>query len=86
MSEDYGCRWNGVPHELELVGETSIIKVERCKICNRKFSWTKGFKGRVQNVEYLKAHARNFAQKGGATHQLFMKLYEPDKAIIRINL
>jgi hypothetical protein len=81
---DYGCRWKGVPHDLVPVGETSAVKVERCAICNRRFTWHKGFKGRVANAKYLKAHARNFAQKGGATHRLFMKLYEPEKAIIEL--
>ena len=80
--EDYGCRWNGVPHDLFPVGENHTIKVERCRICNKKFSWKKGFKGRDDNVRYAKAHIRNFAQKGGATNRLFIKLYEPEKAVI----
>jgi len=82
MAKDYGCKWSGVPHDLVPVGETSIIKVERCTICNRKFSWPKGHKGRTNNVKYLKAHIRNFAQKDGATHQLFMRMYEPERCII----
>lgn len=81
---DYGCRWRGVPHDLYPVGETANIKVERCHICHATFRWAKGFKGRVDNVRYLKAHARNYAQKGGATNRLFMKLYEPEKATIVI--
>ncbi len=79
---DYGCKWSNVPHDLKPVGENARVKVERCLICNRKFVWPKGNKGRTDNVEYLKAHARNFAQKNGATHRLFMRLYEPEKAII----
>lgn len=81
---DYGCRWKGVPHDLFPIGENATVKVERCKICNVKMVWPKGSKGRTDNVKYLKAHARNFAQKGGATHRLFMKLYEPEKTIIVI--
>ena len=81
---DYGCRWSGVPHDLYTVGETSTIKVEACRLCPRKFRWPKGFKGRTDNVAYLKAHARNFAQKGGATHRLFMRMYEPEKVVIEL--
>lgn len=79
----YDCRF-GQPHDLEPVGENRVLKVERCKICNRTFRWNKGYKERIHTVEYLKAHARNFAQKNGRTKQLFMKLYEPDKCIIII--
>ncbi len=83
---DYGCKWSNVPHDFQPVGETSIIKVERCTICNLKESWKKGFKQRIDNVNYLKAHIRNFAQRGGATNRVFIRMYEPQKAIININL
>lgn len=81
MAKRYGCKW-GEPHDLTLVADTRTIKVEVCKICNRKFRWPKGNRGRVENARYLEAHARNYAQKGGATHQLFMRLYEPEKCTI----
>lgn len=80
----YGCKWSGVPHDLVPIGETSQTKVERCIICNQKFRWNKGHKGRDDNVQYLKIHNRSFAQKGGATNRLFMRLYEPEKCIIII--
>lgn len=81
---DYGCR-NGMPHDLEVVSDTRRAKWERCRICSRKLRWTKGFKGRVNNVEYLKAHARNYAQQGGATRRLYKKLYQPEECIIKIS-
>lgn len=79
----YECRY-GEPHDLEPVGETARLKVEHCRNCPATFRWQKGYKGRINNPAYLKAHARNYAQKGGATHRLFMRLYEPDKCIILI--
>ena len=82
--KDYGCRWRGVPHDLYIRGETSVIKVEGCRLCRKTFRWPKWFKGRTDNVRYLKAHARNFCQKCGATHRLFMQLYEPTRCIIEI--
>lgn len=79
----YDCRF-GLPHDLIPVGETSSIKVERCTICGKQFRWQKGFKGRVSNAEYLKAHARNYAQPDGATNALFQKLYHPNKCVISL--
>lgn len=75
---DYGCKW-GLPHDMVLLHDDRKAKWERCKICNRTFRWPKGFKGRVNNVEYLKAHARNYAQPNGATGRLFIRLYEPER-------
>lgn len=77
----YGCKW-GQPHDLTVVHEGPNVKWEVCTICNKKFRWNKGFKKRVENAKYLEAHARNYAQKGGATNQLFMRLYEPEKTKI----
>jgi hypothetical protein len=74
----YGCKW-GLPHDMTLLHDGPRAKWERCMICNRTFRWTKGFKGRIDNVEYLKAHARNYAQQGGATERLFVRLYQPER-------
>ena len=79
----YGCKW-GQPHDLTLLHDGPKVKWERCKICRRTFRWNKGNKKRVDNVRYLEAHARNYAQKGGATNRLFMRLYEPEKVKISI--
>ena len=78
-----GCKW-GEPHDLHVIHETEKVKWEVCTRCCRKFRWNKGYKGRVQNLEYLKAHARNYAQKGGATNRLYMRTYEPERCIINI--
>ena len=80
----YGCKW-GQPHDLEQVHDGPRAKWEKCKLCRRTFRWAKGVRGRIDNPEYLKAHARNFAQKGGATNALFMRLYEPEKTIIKLS-
>lgn len=80
----YDCRY-GMPHDLTILGETAAVKVEKCQICRRTFRWHKGPKGRVDNKRYLEAHARNFAQRGGRTHQLFMKLYHPEETRIVIS-
>lgn len=80
---DYGCKF-GLPHDMVLLSDTRTAKWEACQICGRKFRWTKGFKGRINNVEYLKAHARNYAQPNGATNRLYQRLYQPEQCIIRI--
>ena len=53
MKNRYGCKF-GLPHDLKAIHETPQVKVEICQICNERFKWNKGFKGRVQNIEYLK--------------------------------
>lgn len=80
---NYGCR-DGMPHDLTVLQDIRSVKWEVCQICSRKFRWTKGFKGRINNVEYLKAHARNYAQPNGATNRLYMKLYKPEECIIKL--
>lgn len=75
---EYGCKW-GLPHDMVLLKDDRRAKWERCMICNRTFRWPKGFKGRVNNPEYLKAHARQYAQPGGATNRLFVRLYQPER-------
>jgi hypothetical protein len=81
----HGCRY-GAPHDLYVVGETRTLKVERCLRCPASFRWVKGYKERVDNKAYLEAHARNYAQRGGATNRLFMRLYEPEKCKIFVTL
>ena len=79
----YGCKF-GLPHDLAPVHETRRAKWEVCRVCTRRFQWLKGRKGRVNNVEYLKAHARNYAQPNGATNRLYKRLYEPEKCVIKL--
>lgn len=80
---NYGCR-DGMPHDLHPLRETPTAKWEVCHICSRKFRWTKGFKGRIANPDYLKAHVRNYAQPGGATRKIYNKIYHPERCIIKI--
>ena len=75
---NYGCR-HGFPHDLEAIHQDRRVIVEVCKLCNKHFRWKKDWRGRVDNVEYLKAHARNFAQKGGRTKRLYHLLYNRGK-------
>lgn len=83
-SGDLGCKWRGIPHDLLIVHDSRRVKVEACTICNRKYRWYKGPRGRVQNTEYLKAHVRNFAQRFGATKRIYKKIYQPEECKIRI--
>lgn len=79
----FGCRW-GQAHYMVIIGENSKVKVERCKLCGKQFRWQIGNKKRVDNVPYLFAHARQYAQAGGATKSLYMRLHHPEKCIIKI--
>ena len=79
----YGCRF-GVPHNLKILNENPQVKWEACTICGNKFRFNKGYKGRINNVEYLKIHARAFAQRTGPTKRLYKKLYSPKEATIII--
>ena len=81
---DYGCRHRGIPHDLVTIHETIVVKWEKCKICSKSFRWNKGYRGRVVNTAYLKAHVRNFAQRFGATKRIYNKLYNPHKCVIVI--
>lgn len=83
-TDDLGCKYRGIPHDLHITFQNAHVKWERCNICNRKFRFNKGYKGRVDNVEYLKAHIRNFCQRGGATKRIYNKVYHPEKCIINI--
>lgn len=80
---DLGCLY-GQPHNMRFIHNGKTAKWESCVICGRKFRWTKGSKGRIDNVEYLKAHVRQFAQRGGATKMIYNKLYKPKEMTIVI--
>lgn len=76
-----GCRF-GQPHDMKELKDTPAYKVERCGICGIRKRWNKGYKQRIKNAEYLKFHLRNYAQRGGATRGVYMKLYQPEKTVI----
>jgi hypothetical protein len=81
---ELGCRYRGIPHDLKILYENPQKKIEVCQICNKKFKFNKGFKGRTENQEYLKAHIRNFCQKWGATRQIYNRVYRPESCVISI--
>lgn len=78
-----GCRF-GTAHQFELIKDTPGAKMENCIICGLRKRWVKGNKGRINNVEYLRMHVREFAQPTGSTKRVFMKLNHPEKCIIII--
>ena len=80
---DLGCR-HGQPHDMVFIFENPRVKWERCRICHHSFRWRKGYKGKVDNVAYLKAHVRQFAQRTGPTRRIYHKLYRPKQTIIVI--
>ena len=80
---NYGCH-NRLPHDLTILYENKSVKWEICQLCSKRFRWNKGYKGRVQNAEYLKAHARNFAQRWGMTKRLHNRIYNPDNLTIKL--
>ena len=81
---DLGCRYRGIPHDLEILFENKKVKWERCHICNKKMRWNKGARGKIQNALYLKAHVRQFCQKFGLTKRVYMKIYRPESLIIKL--
>ena len=78
---DLGCLY-GAPHNMRWLADTKVAKWEKCVICGRRFRWTKGPRGRVDNAEYLKAHIRQFAQRGGATKRVYHQIYRPEEIAI----
>lgn len=78
-----GCRF-GQPHNMMLIKDGKNAKWERCVICNKKFRWNKGYKQRVHNTEYLKAHVRNYAQRTGPTKGVYNRIYKPQNCVIKI--
>jgi len=83
LKSRHGCKY-GLPHDLTILNENQVIKVEVCKICNTKFRWNKRKLGRVNNEKYLEAHLRNFAQKFGRTKRIYHKIYYSNKCKIKI--
>lgn len=81
----FGCRF-GQPHDMVQIADTKTLKVEKCRLCNKTFRWPKGYRERVDNVEYLHAHVRNYAQPNGSTRRVYNKLYRPEKAVIHITV
>lgn len=79
----FGCRF-GQPHNFVRIGATPQQIWEQCTICGEKKKWNKGYRGRIENTEFLKAHVRQFAQDFGSTKRVYMKLYKPEETIIKL--
>lgn len=79
----FGCRF-GMPHDMMQLKDTNAYKVDKCRICGVRKKWNKGFKGRVDNPEYLKMHVRQFAQKTGPTRRVYAKIYKRENTVIHI--
>ncbi len=79
----FGCRF-GLPHDMKILYQDLGVKWEVCKICSKKFRWKQGYRGRINNVAYLEAHVRNYAQKFGATRRVYYKVNSPEKLKIII--
>lgn len=80
---DLGCRF-GLPHNMTGIHENPHVKWEVCLLCGVKKRYNKGYRGRMDNNQYLKDHVRNFAQKWGATKRVYNKVYQPEKMKIII--
>lgn len=81
---DFGCKYRLIPHDLTILHESGVRKVEKCKLCGKVLRWNKMYKSRVNNQEYVKAHIRNLAQEFGRTHGVYNRVYKPSKAVIKI--
>ncbi len=79
----FGCRW-GLPHDFHQVVDTKAYKIERCSICKMRKKWNKGYRLRIDNNGYVKAHVRNYAQPNGSTKRVYAKIYQPERLIINI--
>jgi len=80
---DFGCK-GGMPHDLVVLHDFKKVKWEICQICGEKFRWQKVYKGRIDNKAYLRAHIRGFCQRNGPTRRTYMKVYQPEKCVIKL--
>lgn len=61
-------------HTFSVIHEDHKEQVERCDDCGYKKVYKK-IDERINNMEYLEDHKRDFAQPGGATNEVFQKYY-----------
>jgi len=66
-------------HDYQVIVSTDSGQIEVCRECKHRLVVKKDSKGRVDNVAYLKSHARDFAQKTGSTAKLFERYYNNKK-------
>lgn len=78
---------NNLPHQFIIAHELENSQCEVCELCGYKTRWQKDAKGRVDNTQYLKAHARDFCQPKGPTRSLYYKIYTPKSySVVRVCL
>lgn len=65
-------------HNFTSIHSDKNVQVERCKQCGYQKKYNK-VEGRVNNVEYLKDHVRDFAQPTGPTAHIFKQFYGKTK-------
>lgn len=63
-------------HTYKIINDNADGLLEICTECKKKLVTKKGFKGRVNNKEYLKEHIRDTAQPRGRTAKIFNKYYK----------
>ena len=73
-----------MPHDPVTLFENKKCKIEKCKLCGKRIRFNKGFKGRVDNIEYLQFHVRKFAQPNGSTKRVYLKMHDPESLVIKI--
>lgn len=66
-------------HDYQKVSESIDGIVEICRECRKRLITKKGKDERIDNVKYLKEHARDFAQPTGRTSRLFRRFYGKPK-------
>jgi len=60
--------------DFDVILSNDEIQIERCVFCNKKVSYNK-VNGRIDEVQYLKDHARAFAQETGTTSRIYEQCY-----------
>jgi len=68
----------------QVLSSTNEEQIEVCTSCGKKKRY-RFVKGKINNNEYLKDHARDFAQPGGASDKMFRRYYGTPKPLKRSN-
>lgn len=65
-------------HDFQRISGDETGQVEVCKLCGERKVY-KVVNGQIDNVQYLKDHARDFAQREGRTAKIFQRFYGDKK-------
>lgn len=66
-------------HDYQRVSENKDGLVEVCTECKKRLVTKKGKNERIDNDIFRKEHAKDFAQPGGVTAQIFKRFYGKPK-------